>query len=109
MLFFVFKIVTYSIPYIAIQEHLLILSVLHESVKEYNKQVVSPVSSTNKTDHHDITDILLKVALNTITLYNKLKSSDTKVLIKAYIEEEQSIDWQKKNTKKIAENQWTTK
>ena len=27
----------------------------------------SPVSSTNKTDHHDITEILLKVALNTIT------------------------------------------
>ena len=27
-----------------------------------------PVSSTNKTDHHDITEILLKVALNTITL-----------------------------------------
>jgi membrane-bound inhibitor of C-type lysozyme len=26
------------------------------------------VSSTNKTDHHDITEILLKVALNTITL-----------------------------------------
>jgi len=26
----------------------------------------SPVSSTNKTDHHDITEILLKVALNTI-------------------------------------------
>jgi hypothetical protein len=25
------------------------------------------VSSTNKTDHHDITEILLKVALNTIT------------------------------------------
>ena len=25
-------------------------------------------SSTNKTDHHDITEILLKVALNTITL-----------------------------------------
>jgi hypothetical protein len=24
--------------------------------------------STNKTDHHDITEILLKVALNTITL-----------------------------------------
>jgi hypothetical protein len=24
-----------------------------------------PVSSTNKTDHHDITEILLKVALNT--------------------------------------------
>jgi hypothetical protein len=27
-----------------------------------------PVSSTNKTDHHDIAEILLKVALNTITL-----------------------------------------
>jgi hypothetical protein len=26
----------------------------------------TPVSSTNKTDHHYITDILLKVALNTI-------------------------------------------
>ena len=26
----------------------------------------TPVSSTNKTDHHDITEILLKVALNTI-------------------------------------------
>jgi hypothetical protein len=28
----------------------------------------TPVSSTNKTDHHDIIEILLKVALNTITL-----------------------------------------
>jgi hypothetical protein len=27
-----------------------------------------PVSSTHKTDRHDITEILLKVALNTITL-----------------------------------------
>ena len=27
-----------------------------------------PVSSSNKTYHHDITEILLKVALNTITL-----------------------------------------
>ena len=27
-----------------------------------------PISSTNKTDRHDITEILLKVALNTITL-----------------------------------------
>jgi hypothetical protein len=26
----------------------------------------TPVSSTNKTDHHDTTEILLKVALNTI-------------------------------------------
>jgi hypothetical protein len=28
----------------------------------------SPVSSTSKIDHHDITEILLKVALNSITL-----------------------------------------
>jgi len=28
----------------------------------------TPVSSTNKTDCYDITEILLKVALNTITL-----------------------------------------
>jgi hypothetical protein len=27
--------------------------------------LITPVSSTNKTDHHDITEILLKVALNT--------------------------------------------
>jgi hypothetical protein len=32
----------------------------------------TPVSSTNKTDHHDITEIWFKVALNTInqTIYN---------------------------------------
>jgi hypothetical protein len=28
----------------------------------------TPVSSTNKTDHHDIAEILLKVAFNTITI-----------------------------------------
>ena len=33
-------------------------------------QWFSPVSSTNKTDCHDITEILLKVALNTITPHN---------------------------------------
>ena len=30
--------------------------------------LATPVSSTNKTDHHDLIEILLKVALNTITL-----------------------------------------
>ena len=30
----------------------------------------TPVFSTNKTDHHDITEILLKVALNTINQTN---------------------------------------
>jgi hypothetical protein len=37
----------------------------------YHTQAVTPVtpnSSTNKTDSHDITEILLKVALTTITL-----------------------------------------
>jgi hypothetical protein len=29
-----------------------------------------PVSPTNKTDNHDIAEILLKVALNTITITN---------------------------------------
>jgi hypothetical protein len=28
-----------------------------------------PVSSTNQTDHHDITEILLKVTLTTINLH----------------------------------------
>jgi hypothetical protein len=31
----------------------------------------TPVSSTNKTDCHDLTEILLKVALNTIKQANK--------------------------------------
>ena len=35
----------------------------------------TPVSSTNKTDRHDITEILLKMVLNTITL-NPVQSSE---------------------------------
>ena len=49
------------------------------SIQQYMIQFVSdlrqvgcfsgtPISSTNKTDHHDITEILMKVALNTINL-----------------------------------------
>ena len=41
------------------------------------------VSSTNKTDSHDITEILLKVALNTITLTNSTLSSGMILLQKA--------------------------
>jgi len=37
----------------------------------------TPVSSTNKTDRHDITEILLKVALNTIALTTPLKITMT--------------------------------
>jgi hypothetical protein len=48
-------------------------------------QGLSPVSSTNKTDRHEIAEILLKVALNTTNLtqtfaiYGKI----TKMLINA--------------------------
>jgi hypothetical protein len=38
-----------------------------------------PVSSTNKTDRHDITEILLKVALNIITLSLTLYMFNTKI------------------------------
>ena len=40
-----------------------------------------PVSSINKSVHHDITEILLKVALNTITLNPNPPSSTPKVKI----------------------------
>ena len=42
---------------------------------ELEQAPTSPVSSTDKTDRHDITEILLKVALNTInqpTIINNL-------------------------------------
>jgi hypothetical protein len=38
----------------------------------------TPVSSTNKTYHHDITAILLKVVLNTIALTITLKQRTLK-------------------------------
>ena len=40
-----------------------------------------PVSSTNKTDRYDITEILLKVTLNTIKQTNKQTNKQTKVVI----------------------------
>jgi hypothetical protein len=36
----------------------------------------TPVSSTNKTDRHDIIEILLKVPLNTITLTLNISMDD---------------------------------
>ena len=41
-----------------------------------------PVSSTNKTDHHDMAEILLRVALNTIKPTNQIKYVD--VCIQAF-------------------------
>ena len=35
-------------------------------------------SSTNKTDHHDITEILMKVVLNTITKPNHLTPAEVR-------------------------------
>ena len=46
----------------------------------------SPVSSTNKTDRLDITEILLKVALNTITLTHLANEEQNVTLIYIYIE-----------------------
>jgi hypothetical protein len=45
----------------------------------------TPVSSTNKTDCHDITEILLKVALNTITLPLTLSSRIVIILFNGII------------------------
>jgi hypothetical protein len=44
-----------------------------------------PVSSTNKTDCHDITEILLKVALSTIKQANKQKHFKVKSFLIAII------------------------
>ena len=48
----------------------------------------TPVSSTNKTGLHDITEILLKVALNTITLETHMSKYGIAHLVKkiCYIE-----------------------
>jgi hypothetical protein len=43
----------------------------------------TPVSSTNKTDHHDIAEILLKVALNTIS--PNPKKHDNELARKKYL------------------------
>jgi hypothetical protein len=45
-----------------------------EARRTFDRSVIlsgTPVSSTNETDCHDITEILLIVALNTITLTQK--------------------------------------
>ena len=53
-----------------------------------------PVSATNKTDSHDITEILLKVALNTIKQTNKGKFSKIQVTENITYNEIRQIDCQ---------------
>ena len=44
-----------------------VYSIQHYVIKWFSPG--TPFSSTNKTDRHDITEILLKVAINIITPY----------------------------------------
>ena len=44
----------------------------------------TPISSTNKTDRHDITEILLKVALNAIKQTNNVLIFHIVLLLKMY-------------------------
>jgi hypothetical protein len=65
----------------------------------------TPLSSTNKTDHHNITQILLKVTLNTITptlqfqiIYNSDNFAAPVILI--------DDNWRYSNEKRILSNFW---
>jgi len=54
-----------------------------------------PVSSINKTDRHDIFEILLKVALNTI---NQMKDESKELRVIRFLEVQQEIiDFVRKN------------
>jgi hypothetical protein len=59
-------------------------NVLVNTIFNSNFSLGTLVSSTNKTDHPDKTEILLKVALNTITLTHKTNRRDilTDILLK---------------------------
>ena len=48
----------------------------------------TPVSSTNKTDRHDMTEILLKVALNNINQTNPI---NIKILIRQPLYENEKL------------------
>ena len=53
-------------------------------------QRFSPVSSTNKTDHHNITEILLKVVLNTINLCLVITIKNSFIYIYIYMD---VVEW----------------
>ena len=50
----------------------------------------TPVSSANKTDRHDITEILLKVALNTLNHKNNITASRTTPLFHSQLQNSSS-------------------
>jgi hypothetical protein len=56
-----------------------------------------PVSSTNKTDGHDITEILLKVALNT------MKQTNINFIFQEHYQYKKV--WEKASTKNITSEQ----
>jgi hypothetical protein len=51
-----------------------VYSIQHYVFKFVSNLQQSVVSTNNKTDRHDITEILMKVALNNITLIHKRQS-----------------------------------
>ena len=67
-------IIVYHIPYKYSSNpvHDVVYSIHNYVIKFVSVSILSgtPVSSTNKTDHHDVTVLLLKVVLNTINQTN---------------------------------------
>jgi hypothetical protein len=53
-----------------------VYSIQHYVIKATGWLFPIPVSSINKSDHHDITEILLQMALNTLTLTSLLTTND---------------------------------
>ena len=65
----------------------------------------TPVSSTNKTDHHVITEILLKVALNTIKQAKRIDNSGGRVRsVARSVHVKDSFYWFRKKKKTICRN-----
>ena len=58
----------------SIQQYVIIVSVIYDRLPI---SLGTPVSATNKTDLHKITEILLKVALNTINDPTPIKQTTT--------------------------------
>ena len=70
--FFKPAVTVWSFRWLAVQSVYIVIKVVslspsQERCTRYNICDRSVVSSTNKTDHHDITEILWKMVLNTIT------------------------------------------